>query len=389
VISATEIGSEYDVVVIGARPAGAGTARLLARQGRRVLMVDRGQYGSDTLSTHALMRAGVLQLARWGVLPRVIAAGTPPVRSATFIYADEEIRVPVKPRDGIDALYAPRRTVLDRLLVDAAEEAGVRVAYGTTLADLMRADDDRVAGVVLHRESGATTNVRARLVVGADGRRSTLARLVAADVTKPGPSAAANVFGYWSGIPVEGYRWYYRPGLSAGAIPTNDGHTCIFASVPAAQFGPVFRSDLEAGYRKVIAEVAPDLAAPMRTATLAAPLKGAPGQPGFFRRSAGPGWVLVGDAGYFKDPLTAHGITDALVDAEYLARAIAEETDAALLGYGEDRDRRAAQLFDITDRIASFAWTLDEARALHKQLAKAMADEVTGLIDMTQEAAPV
>jgi len=208
-------------------------------------------------------------------------------------------------------------------------------------------------------------------------------------VTRQGPSAAANVFGYWSGIPVEGYRWYYRPGLSAGAIPTNDGHTCIFASVPALQFGTVFRHDLEAGYRSVIAEVAPDLAAPMRAATLAAPLKGAPGEPGFFRRSAGPGWVLVGDAGYFKDPLTAHGITDALVDAEYLARAIAEESNPALLGYVEDRDRRAAQLFDITDRIASFAWTLDEARGLHKQLAKAMAEEVAGLITLTQEAAPV
>ncbi|HTM31689.1 MAG TPA: NAD(P)/FAD-dependent oxidoreductase [Vicinamibacterales bacterium] len=388
-MSATEIRSDYDVVVIGARPAGAGTARLLARQGRRVLMVDRGQYGSDTLSTHALMRAGVLQLARWGVLPRVIAAGTPPVRSATFIYAGEEIRVPVKPRDGIDALYAPRRTVLDRLLVDAAAEAGVQVAYGTTLADLMRSADGRVIGVVLHRESGATTQVRARLVVGADGRRSAVARLTGAEVTRQGPSAAANVFGYWSGIPVEGYRWYYRPGLSAGAIPTNDGHTCIFASVPALQFGTVFRHDLEAGYRSVIAEVAPDLAAPMRAATLAAPLKGAPGEPGFFRRSAGPGWVLVGDAGYFKDPLTAHGITDALVDAEYLARAIAEESNPALLGYVEDRDRRAAQLFDITDRIASFAWTLDEARGLHKQLAKAMAEEVAGLITLTQEAAPV
>jgi flavin-dependent dehydrogenase len=386
VISATNLRSEYDVVVVGARPAGAGTALLLARQGLRVLMVDRGQYGADTLSTHALMRAGVLQLARWDVLPRVIAAGTPPVRSATFIYADEAIRVPVKPRDGVDALYAPRRTVLDRLLVDVAVEAGVHVAYGTSLAGLLRDAVGRVRGVVLHQESGATAEVRARTVVGADGRGSSVARLVGADVTRPGPSAAANVFGYWSGIPVEGYRWYYRPGLSAGAIPTNDGLTCIFASVPAARFGPVFRGDVDAGYRKIVAEVAPDLAEPMRAATLTAPLRGAPGQPGFFRRSAGPGWALVGDAGYFKDPITAHGITDAMVDAEYLARAIAEGSDAALLGYAVDRDRRAAELFDVTDRIASFAWTLDEARALHKQLAKAMADEVTALITFTQEA---
>ena len=106
--------SRYDVVVVGARPAGAGTALLLARQGARVLMIDRGRYGADTLSTHALMRGGVLQLARWGVLPRIVEAGTPPVGTATFIYGDESLEVAVKPSDGVDALYAPRRTVLDR-----------------------------------------------------------------------------------------------------------------------------------------------------------------------------------------------------------------------------------------------------------------------------------
>jgi flavin-dependent dehydrogenase len=389
-ISAPELAAEYDVVVIGGRPAGAGTALLLARSGLRVLMVDRGQYGTDTLSTHALMRAGVLQLARWDVLPRVIEAGTPPVRSATFIYGDDAIRVPVKPRDGVDALYAPRRTVLDRLLVDAAREAGVDVAYGTTLANLLHTPAGRVCGVVLHREEDVVARqVRARIVVGADGRRSTLARLVGAEALKTGPSAAANVFGYWSGIPVDGYRWYFRPGLSAGAIPTNDGLTCIFGSVPSGLFGTVFRPDIDAGYRKVIAAAAFDLAESMRGATLVGALRGAPGQTAFLRRSTGPGWALVGDAGYFKDPLTAHGITDALVDAEYLARAIVEGSDTALMGYAADRDRRAAELFDITDRIASFAWTLDEARALHKRLARAMADEVTALIAFAQEPTPV
>src|SRR4029079_19278163 len=244
------------------------------------------------------------------------------------------------------------------------------------LAGLLYTPADRVCGVVLHSAAEVPRQVRARIVVGADGRRATLARLVGAEAVKTGPSAAANVFGYWSGIPVEGYRWYYRPGLSAGAIPTNDGHTCIFASVPAAQFGAVFRHDLEAGYRSVIAEVAPDLAAPMRAATLAAPLKGAPGQPGFFRRSAGPGWVLVGDAGYFKDPLTAHGITDALRDAELLARAIDAGSDEALAEYQEQRDVASLELFETTDAIASFSWNLTSVRVLHEALAKAMSREV-------------
>jgi flavin-dependent dehydrogenase len=117
----------YDVVIVGARAAGAATAYLLARWGLRVLLVDRCRYGADTLSTHALMRGGVLQLSRWGLLQKVIAAGTPPVRRTTFRYANTVMRIAIKPSYGVDALYAPRRTVLDPALVDAAVASGAEV----------------------------------------------------------------------------------------------------------------------------------------------------------------------------------------------------------------------------------------------------------------------
>src|SRR5580765_3247956 len=130
--------SRYDVVVIGARCAGAATAMLLARAGHRVLLVDRGRYGSDTLSTHALMRGAVVQLHRWNLLPAVIASGTAPVRQATFVYGGESVTVPIAPRDGVDALYAPRRYVLDRLLADGAASAGAEVIYGVRLRELRR-----------------------------------------------------------------------------------------------------------------------------------------------------------------------------------------------------------------------------------------------------------
>jgi menaquinone-9 beta-reductase len=382
-----EIQDRYDVVVVGARPAGAGTALLLARQGARVLMIDRGRYGTDTLSTHALMRAGVLQLARWGVLPRIIAAGTPPVTRATFIYGEDSVPVAIKPRDGVDALYAPRRTVLDRALVDVASDSGVHVAYGTRVADLQRRYDGRVTGVVVANDADTLHVVTAPLVIGADGLRSQVARLAGAKVTRTGQWASANVFGYWSGVPADGYRWYYADGLSVGAIPTNDGLTCVFASAPSARFGEMFKSDVSAGYHRVVEEAGPDLVDAMRQGALEDGLHGFPGQPGFFRRSAGPGWALVGDAAYFKDPITAHGITDALVDAEYLARAIQAGTDAALLEYEAVRDERAATLFEVTDRIASFTWTLDEARALHKRLAEAMSAEVKALLAATLQEA--
>src|SRR5262245_38378596 len=125
-----DLAPRYDAVIVGARCAGAATALLLARAGAKVLVVDRQAYGSDTMSTHARMRGGGLQLKRWGVIPELVAAGTPPIRSTTFHYGDEAIRVDLKPDHGVDRLFAPRRTVLDPLLVDAARDAGAEVRHG-------------------------------------------------------------------------------------------------------------------------------------------------------------------------------------------------------------------------------------------------------------------
>src|SRR6476469_4368532 len=138
---------KFDIVVVGARCAGAATAMLLARAGARVLLVDRGAYGSDTLSTHALMRGAVLQLHRWGVLPAIVAAGTPAVQATTFSYRDQDVTVPIEPRFGVTALYAPRRALLDRILVDAAAASGAEVNYGVRLDDLVVDDRGRVRGI--------------------------------------------------------------------------------------------------------------------------------------------------------------------------------------------------------------------------------------------------
>ena len=136
----------WDVIVVGARVAGAATAMLLARAGLRVLCVDRSRYGGDTVSTHALMRGGVLQLQRWGVLDAVADAGTPPVRRTVFHYGAESAVVSIRPSAGVDALYAPRRTVIDALLVDAAQRAGATVEFGAAVAGLHRDRDGQVTG---------------------------------------------------------------------------------------------------------------------------------------------------------------------------------------------------------------------------------------------------
>ena len=373
----------FDVVIVGARAAGAATALLLSQTGHRVLVVDRGRYGTDTLSTHALMRGGVVQLHRWKVLPAIIAAGTPPVRQATFFYGDESVTVPISSRDGIDALYAPRRYVLDRLLIDAAVAAGATVAYGHQLKGLKRSASGRVAGVVLENQFGRLHDVSSPLVVGADGLWSSVARMTGATVYREGRHATATMYGHFRGLDVAGYEWYFVPGIGAGAIPTNDGETCVFVAVPATAFTRLFAHQPEEAFHQLLREAAPGLANQIlnRTRREDGPrLRGFSGHRGFFRHAHGPGWALVGDAGYFKDPLTSHGITDALRDAEALAHAIDAGSDEALEQYQATRDAASEDLFETTDAIASFSWNLNEVKVLHERLSRSMSRELgTGL----------
>ena len=362
----------YDALVVGARCAGAATAMLMARSGLRVLAIDRGDYGADALSTHALMRAGVLQLHRWGVLPRVLAAGTPPVRTATFHYGNDLVEITIGASHGVDALYAPRRTVLDRLLVDAASEAGAEVRHGHAVAELIRGSGGRVRGATIRNRAGRLVEVQADLVVGADGIGSTVAQLAGAAVRRLGRHASAVTYGHWSGLGVSGYHWYYHKGLNIGVIPTNADQHCVFVAVPSARFRDGLRG--AAAYHHVLSEIAPDLAANISPATRS--LRAFAGRPGFLRQPCGPGWALVGDAGYFKDPVTAHGISDAFRDAELLARAAVRGTDQAFAEYAAARDDLSLPLFEATDAIASFEWDLDTLRQHHQAVNRAMKREV-------------
>jgi 2-polyprenyl-6-methoxyphenol hydroxylase-like FAD-dependent oxidoreductase len=357
---------------------------LLARAGLRVLVVDRGQYGTDTLSTHALMRGGVLQLHRWGLLAEVIAAGTPPVRDTTFHYGADALTIPIAARQGIDALYAPRRHLLDRLLADSALRAGAHIDYGVRVIDLVRESDGRVAGVVVVDPSGQSRRINADLVVGADGLRSTVARLAGAEIYRAAMHTTAVAYAYWADSGgASGYHWYWADRTAAGAIPTNGNERCVFLSLPADSYARTFAAGIEAGYRTMLTAAFPELAAglparPLRMQTFS-------GQLGFMRQSWGPGWALVGDAGYFKDPLTAHGLTDGLRDAELLARAILEGHESAFQEYQSQRDELSATLFDLTDRIASFEWDFDSLRVLHEELAKAMSGEVKAMVLATKD----
>ena len=368
----------YDVVIAGARCAGAATALLLARQGARVLVLDQSRYGTDTLSTHALMRGAVLQLHSWGLLDRVIAAGTPPVRSTTFHLPSAVTAVQIKPRHGVAALYAPRRAVLDAILADAARSAGADVRFGTSLTGLRRDRTGRVTGIT-GRAGTARLEASADLVVGADGRRSTIARCVGATATHVAPASSAVIYRYLRDDATDGYHWHYAARSAAGVIPTNDGLACVFAATSAERLRRELVGGADAAMRRILTQAAPELADRLEHHRAAGPPRVFPGLTGYLRDAAGPGWALVGDAGYFKDPITAHGITDALRDAQLLARVITAGGPGAVGRYQAERDALSLRLFRVTGRIASFDWTADEIGDHLLELKDAMAEEVAAM----------
>jgi flavin-dependent dehydrogenase len=350
---------------------------LLARGAVRTTLIDGGHRDRHPPPTLALLRGGVLQLSRWGLLDEIVDAGTPAVKRTTLRYGDDTRLITVKPSHGVDALYAPHPDVLDPLLLQAAREAGAEVLDDLSVDDLLTSNG-RVMGVGGHTFDGTEVEVSARLVIGADGVRSTVARLAGASYSRAGDHVAAMTYGYWSNLATDGFEWVFRPNACSGFIPTNHDKVCVFASASRDRIGDGGVDVI----RDVVSEGAPALADRLRAAAAPDGTYFWSGHHGFIRRSRGPGWALVGDAGYFQDPVGVHGPTDALRDAELLARAVldrhADDTslDVALEEYEVTRDRLSIPRFDVVDRIASHEWDSEEMAALQLQLSSATANEV-------------
>ncbi len=345
----------YDAIVVGARCAGSPTAMLLARNGYRVLLVDRATFPSDTVSPHLIHPPGVAALARWGLRERVTATACPQIDTYEFDFGPFTISGRPGTPDAPVA-YAPRRTALDALLVGTAAEAGVEVREGFTVESLVF-EDGRVVGVRGHARGGSAVTERARVVVGADGRYSFVADAVSAEEYAQKPKLLAGYYSYWSGLPLEGrFGNCIRPHRGFAAWPTNDDLTLVIAGWPYREF-EANRGDVEGAFNATIA-LAPAFAERLREALREERFVGAAVR-GFFRRPYGPGWALVGDAGYNKDFITAQGIGDAFRDAERCAAALdealsgAREFEDALGEYQADRDARVRAMYELTAELAS------------------------------------
>jgi 2-polyprenyl-6-methoxyphenol hydroxylase-like FAD-dependent oxidoreductase len=363
----TAVSSDHDVVVVGARAAGAATAMLLARAGHDVVVVDRAQLPSDTTSTHSLVRGGVVQLSRWGLLDDVLDSGAPPVRSVLFQQygvgaVTQPLRLTVKDKAGVDMMLAPRRYVLDAILADAATRAGATLLTGTTVSGVVRDAGRRVTGVVARGADGTRRQLNARLVIGADGVRSRMAELFGASVRESHQASGTCLYTYVGGVDWDGFEFHLGQQAFAGVFPTHHGEAAVWLIRPSARLASV----LTAGAGRIDAWLdalrtcAPELAGRVSGGAITAPLRGSVGLPNHVRRAAGPGWALVGDAGYHRDPITGHGLTDAFRDAELLAEAAdavlygAADEPVAMRTYERQRDDSIRDTFRITRAMASF-----------------------------------
>ena len=363
--------SDYDVIVIGARVAGAPTAMLLANLGYRVLLVDRATFPSDTVSTHLIHPPGMAALERWGLEASIIATGCPPVTTyrldlGPFAIAGTPRGLPTAPRS-----YAPRRFAIDAILVEAAAAAGAEVRAGFTVDGLVV--DDGVVRGIRGRSGGSPVTERATVVIGADGVRSFVAEAVGATVYHEAPTLSVLYYAYWSGLPFTGdFNLYARGQRGIGVITTADELNVVVAAWPMAEF-EANRHDLAGNYRKTFA-TDPELDALLDAGRMESRILGAT-MPNKYRQSFGPGWALVGDAGYVKDATTAQGMSDAFVDAESLAAALDDVLsgrrafDAALADHQRARDDRTRPMFDFTGQLAGFDPPSEEDAALFAAIA--------------------
>ena len=352
----------FDVVVVGARCAGSPLAIFLKRAGLSVCVIDQAGFPSDALSTHMFQVSGIEVMEKLGIFDAVLATGAPPVTTCHMRFEDVDFSGPPRVREGDPhvPMLCVRRISLDVILVEKARAEGVDVRLHTRLTGLVE-KDGRVAGVRVAARDGHTSTINAGLVVGADGRLSTIARLVGARRYHVLPSERLSTWAYFSGVPrePEARLFYHRLGDEFIVAAPTDADQFLAISCPSVEQSPAYRADGEGAFNRAVATCEPlaDLLAGAKRLTK---FRGLTRFEGYFREASGPGWVLVGDSGHFKEPTPGQGISDALRQVDKLSAAIVrgfgspERLDAELRRWWRWRDRDSIQhyffCFDVGRR---------------------------------------
>lgn len=340
----------YDAIIIGARCAGSPLAMRLAQKGYRVLAVDRDTFPSDTLSTAFLQPDAVERLRTWGLYDKLLATGCPEVPLKAVFGGFE---MPPQPF----VTTAPRRTYLDKILVDAAREAGTEVREGYSVLELLRDGDGSVTGIRGRGRDGVSASEEARVIIGADGRNSIVARTVEAEEYDTHEPTTVAYYSFFSGAEIAEHELHYNGRHALFAFPTNDGLICLAVEAPYERREEV-RADPEGYLRRAMAEHAPDLGARMAGAKREETMYGMLGRRSLYRKPFGPGWVLVGDAGFLKDPVTGRGVDDAFRDAEQVAGALdgwlcgRETFEEAMAAFQRQRDEATRDAYQQTCFLA-------------------------------------
>jgi 2-polyprenyl-6-methoxyphenol hydroxylase-like FAD-dependent oxidoreductase len=348
---------EWDVIVVGARIAGAATALQLSRRGHKVLLIDRNRFPSDTLSTHVIQLSGLEVLSDMGLLDEIAATGAPPITHFKLQAGPLTLIGGPVSAGSITETLCVRRTKLDAVLVDAARRAGVEVREHFSFLDVL-SDESGVKGIRARSVEGRELIERARMVVGADGKRSHVARAVVTGSYAAIPARTCCFYSYWEGLDGgsnEG-QLHLLDRRTLALFPTNDGQTMIGLQAPRSDFESI-RRDVEGSFSEVASHV-PGLAQKLRVARRVESFRGTPDLDAFFRVPAGPGWALVGDAGCHKDPITAQGISNALRDSVLLSEALdAHLTDrTSWEDAGAEYQRRRDEA-----EMARYQWTAETA----------------------------
>jgi len=361
------------VIVVGARVAGSPTAMLLARAGYRVLAVDRARFPSDAFSTHQIHIAGVQRLKRWGLLGKVVESGAPPTRRVRFDPGPAVIEAKFRDYGGADAMYSPRRTVLDAILVDAARKAGAEVREAFVVDEVLK-EGGRVVGVRGRERGGSSEALTSRLLVGADGKDSLVAKAVGAPSYLVREPLTMGFYGYFEGLDLKQGHIRQRQRASLGVWPTNGGRSIVYLVRPRAEFGS-FREDVEGNFAAGLERMG-ELGRRVLGHARVGPLRGTDRFPNGFRKPQGRGWALVGDAGLVMDPITGYGISMAFRDAELLAGAVddafrgSRTLEGALRGFHRARDHDARPLYKFTARVASLQPPTPLLEAFYRQVAR-------------------